>query len=156
MEAGPMRLKARRLSLSEMDDAALVHRAAFDERLPWLSGRHTPTEDREFFRCHVFETCEVWGRFDASHLLGFVAFHEGWIDQLYVLPRCQGRGIGSELLDTVEQHGPWWRLWTFRRNEAARRFYENRGFSAIRQTDGSANDEREPDVLYEWRRPPIV
>jgi putative acetyltransferase len=32
-----------RLALEDMDAAARVHRAAFDDRLPWLSGLHTPT-----------------------------------------------------------------------------------------------------------------
>jgi hypothetical protein len=42
------------------------------------------------------------------------------------------------------------RLWTFRRNEDARRFYERLGFCVVELTDGSGNEEREPDVLYAW------
>jgi hypothetical protein len=34
-------------------------------------------------------------------------------------------------------------------NAGARRFYERHGFSAIEFTDGSANEERCPDVLFE-------
>ena len=51
----------RRLSRDEMDQAALVHRASFDERLPRLAGLHTPSEDRAFYRDQVFARCEVWG-----------------------------------------------------------------------------------------------
>ena len=51
----------RRLALSEMDDAARVDRSAFDERLPWLTGLHTPDEDRRFYREQRFTACEVWG-----------------------------------------------------------------------------------------------
>src|SRR5215475_14153407 len=40
----------RKLELADMDVAAQVHRLAFDEALPWLTGRHTPQEDRWFFR----------------------------------------------------------------------------------------------------------
>jgi hypothetical protein len=43
-------------------------------------------------------------------------------------------------------------LWTFQRNALARRFYEKEGFVAVRETDGSGNEEREPDVLYLWKR----
>jgi hypothetical protein len=43
-------------------------------------------------------------------------------------------------------------LWTFQRNAPARRFYEKEGFVAVRETDGSGNEEREPDVLYLWKR----
>jgi hypothetical protein len=39
-------------------------------------------------------------------------------------------------------------LWTFQCNVRARRFYEARGFVASGFTDGSRNEENEPDVLY--------
>src|SRR5215472_8623050 len=64
----------RRLSHDEMDQAAVIHRKAFDERLPWLSGHHTPDEDRTFFRESVFGNCEVWGAFVDDGLIGFPAF----------------------------------------------------------------------------------
>lgn len=34
-----------------------------------------------------------------------------------------------------------------------RLFYKHRGFIAPEQTDGSGNEEREPDILYRWQRP---
>jgi putative acetyltransferase len=43
-------------------------------------------------------------------------------------------------------------LWTFQRNAKARRFYENRGFALVRETDGADNMEKEPDALYRWAR----
>jgi hypothetical protein len=33
---------------------------------------------------------------------------------------------------------------------SARRCYEARGFVLVRETDGTANEEREPDALYLW------
>jgi hypothetical protein len=42
-------------------------------------------------------------------------------------------------------------LWTFQRNTAARRFYGRLGFVAVEQTDGSRNEEDEPDVRYRWQ-----
>lgn len=32
----------------------------------------------------------------------------------------------------------------------ARSFYESYGFRLVRTTEGSGNEEREPDALYEW------
>jgi hypothetical protein len=34
----------------------------------------------------------------------------------------------------------------------ARRFYERRGFVLTEETDGSRNEEREPDARYVWSR----
>ncbi len=145
---------SRRLSLAEMDDAARIHRIAFDERLPWLAGLHTPDEDRAFYRERIFPRCEVWGAAaEGGDIVGIIAFRDGWIDQLYVLPQHQGRGAGGALLAVAQAAWPALQLYTFQRNAAARRFYERRGFVAAREGDGSANEEREPDVLYRWERP---
>jgi len=136
-----------------MAEAALVHRAAFEERLPWLAGLHTPAEDLGYFRDIVFAECAVWGAWEGGKLAGFVAFRDGWIDQLYVAPERQSQGAGSALLDVACQDQSAVRLWTFQRNARARAFYERRGFVAIEETDGARHHEREPDVLYEWRAP---
>jgi GNAT superfamily N-acetyltransferase len=142
----------RRLELVDMDAAALVFRTAFDHTLPSLAGLHTPKEDQWFFRERVFWTCEVWGAFDGTAMIGMIAFRESWIDQLYVLPTAQGRGVGTALLQVAQRSFDHLRLWTFQRNARARRFYEARGFALIQKTDGAGNEEKEPDALYRWAR----
>lgn len=142
----------RQLKLDDMDAAARVVRTAFDQALPSLAGLHTPEEDQWFFRERVFETCEVWGAFDGAAMRGIIAFREGWIDQLYVLPTAQRRGVGKDLLQVAQKAFDRLQLWTFQRNAPARRFYEARGFALIQQTDGARNEEKEPDALYLWTR----
>jgi GNAT superfamily N-acetyltransferase len=142
----------RQLKLEDMDAAAGVVRTAFDQALPSLAGLHTPQEDQWFFRERVFETCEVWGAFDGAAMRGIIAFREGWIDQLYVLPEAQRRGVGKDLLQVAQNAFGRLQLWTFQRNAPARRFYEARGFALIQQTDGARNEENEPDALYLWTR----
>src|SRR5262249_21178656 len=134
----------------DMDQVAVVHRRAFDERLPWLAGRHTPAEDRAFFRDRVFVDCSVWGAID-TEMVGFIAFRPGWIDHLYVLPHRQSQGAGTMLLQIATSVHDSLQLWTFQRNALARRFYERHGFVALKETDGSRNEERAPDVLYRWQ-----
>jgi GNAT superfamily N-acetyltransferase len=142
----------RRLELVDMDTAARVLRTAFDQALPWLAGLHTPEEDQWFFRERLFKTCEVWGDFDGAAMIGVIAFREDWIDQLYVLPTAQGRGGGTRLLQVAQNSFDRLRLWTFQRNIRARRFYEARGFALVEETDGTRNEEKEPDALYLWTR----
>ena len=144
------RVQLRRLGLDDLEGAAFVHRTSFDERLPWLVGLHTPSEDRWFYRERVFPECTLWGAIESDALVGIIAFREDWIDQLYILPNAQGRGLGTSLLDLAKRQAQSLSLWTFQRNTAARRFYERRGFVVIEETDGSGNEEREPDVLYRW------
>lgn len=142
----------RQLALADMDAAARVHRIAFDHALPWLTGLHTPEEDRWFYRERMSRTCTLWGAFDRDTMTGVIAFHDDWIEQLYVLPEAQGQGVGTELLDVAKHSSDRLRLWTFQRNARARRFYEARGFVLAEQTDGARNEEKEPDARYLWTR----
>jgi putative acetyltransferase len=140
----------RQLEMDDMDRVAAVHRLSFDQALPTLAGLHTPDEDRWFFRERMFATCQLWGYFDDKGLVGFIAFREGWIDQLYVLPSAQGRGVGTALLQVAQTRLGRLSLWTFQRNKSARRFYEKHGFILVKETDGTGNEEREPDAMYSW------
>jgi putative acetyltransferase len=85
-------------------------------------------------------------------MIGIIAFRADWIDQLYVLPRAQRRGVGTQLLQIAQTRFPRLQLWTFQRNAPARRFYERRGFVLVEETDGAGNEEKEPDALYLWTR----
>ena len=73
------------------------------------------------------------------------------MEQLYVDPAAQGRGIGAALLDLAKARNPGGlQLWTFQINAGARRFYAREGFVEVERTDGAANEEREPDIRLTW------
>jgi putative acetyltransferase len=100
----------------------------------------------------MFPTCQLWGSFSDRELVGFIALREDWIDQLYILPTWQGRHIGTTLLNIAQRRFDRLSLWTFQRNQTARKFYEKHGFRLVVETDGSRNEDNEPDVMYSWRR----
>ena len=128
--------------------AALFRRSSGG--LAFLPTLHTPDEDHEFFGA-VVEQQEVWVWEEASRILGFAALGDAMLNHLYVEPVEQARGIGTALLAHAKlRRDQGFRLWTFQRNANACRFYESRGFSIVEMTDGAGNEEREPDVLYEW------
>jgi ribosomal protein S18 acetylase RimI-like enzyme len=103
----------RRLSIDDMDAAAGVHRTAFDQAMPTLAGLHTAEEDLFFFRERMFPSCQLWGRFDGAQMLGMIAFRQDWVDQLYVVPWAQRKGLGTELLQVAQQAFACLHLWTF-------------------------------------------
>ena len=89
-------------------------------------------------------------------VVGFVSVSPArdcsWITHLYLHPGWIGRGIGTRLLELAMTGLPSpIRLYTFQENRRARTFYERRGFHAVKLSDGSGNEEKCPDVLYEWR-----
>ena len=61
----------RRLRPADMDAAAAVYRISYDERLPWLAGRHTPEEDKAFFRTRIIlDRLEVKGLIERKEYEG--------------------------------------------------------------------------------------
>jgi GNAT superfamily N-acetyltransferase len=89
-----------------------------------------------------------------SRIVGVLATSQGetasWVDQLYVLPGFEGRGIGAVLLQHAHERLTYpIRLYTFQQNVRARSFYERHGYNAVAFSDGQNNEERCPDVLYE-------
>ena len=90
----------------------------------------------------------VWVAEIGSEVVGYIGFHEGWIDHLYIDPDHQGKGLGSALLAQALKDGGERRLWTFQQNARARAFYEQCGFRAEAFTDGQGNEEKTPDVRY--------
>jgi ribosomal protein S18 acetylase RimI-like enzyme len=141
----------RQAEIGDAEAVARLFRTVRRACLPYLPELHTADEDLGFFRDHVFADCEVWVP-QADAIDGFVAFRTGWVEHLYVHPARQHRGLGKALLArAMKTHAPL-RLWVFQRNIAAIRFYRAHGFREIEHTDGSRNEEREPDLLMEWRR----
>jgi putative acetyltransferase len=141
------------LRLAAADDAsaiAILLRTTFRISLPFLPELHTAEEDLGFIRRKVLTEDTVWVAEVAGAVAGFIAFRDGWIDHLYVHPDRQGGGLGPALLDKALEDGMPRQLWTFQQNARARRFYEARGFRAIRFTEGEDNEEKTPDVLYLW------
>ena len=129
---------------------AILLRTTFRVSLPFLPELHSAEEDLWFIRRKVLTEDTVWVAEVAGAVRGFVAFRDGWIDHLYIHPDHQGGGLGPALLAKALEDRTPRQLWTFQQNARARRFYEARGFRAVRFTDGADNEEKTPDVLYLW------
>jgi len=130
----------------------LASRQAF---LPYAPLAHSSSEVRRWVSETLMVTRTVWVDEDQGRITGFAAWTQreglGWIDQIYVVPGGTSKGVGARLLAQAlaDLRHPV-RLYTFQANEGARRFYERHGFRAIAFGDGSQNEERCPDILYEY------
>ena len=67
-------------------------------------------------------------------------------------PGRQRQDIGKALLGRATKAYALLPLWMLQKSAAAIRFYLAQGFREIERTEGSRNEEREPDVLFEWVR----
>ena len=113
---------------------------------------HTDEEVRGWIRERLIPDHETWVAVDGDRVVAMLALAPGWIEQLYVTPDRLRQGLGSRLVEIAKTRQPdGLQLWTFQVNERARSFYEREGFLAVEMTDGSGNQERQPDVRYEWK-----
>jgi ribosomal protein S18 acetylase RimI-like enzyme len=142
----------RRATIEDLPDIAKIHRLAFFGAMPQMPVLHTPMEDLDFYSTAVFPHSDIWLAELSDMVVGFIAFHPGWVDHLYVHPDCQRRGLGSRLLGVAQIACPSLRLWTFQCNLSACCFYEKSGFRIERETDGARNEEKQPDFLLFWER----
>jgi GNAT superfamily N-acetyltransferase len=118
--------------------------------LTFLPVLHTHEQNETYFG-GVLETQEVWVHEDGGTLQGFITI-SGMVDHLYVEPAAFGTGVADALFEHATRRRPdGFTFWVFQQNARARRFYERHGCRAIEFTDGAHNEERAPDVLYEWR-----
>jgi len=127
-----------------------VHLAA-RASMTYLPVLHTPAETRAWVASVLFGTCALEVAEGPKGVMGYAALRGAHLEHLYVDPSSQGLGVGSRLLEWAMAASPdGLDLWVFERNVRATAFYEARGFTVVRRTDGSGNEERQPDLLMAW------
>jgi len=156
--ASPISVSLREATPADAERVAEVMLASRKAFLAFAPSLHSDEEVRAWVRDVLLPSEEVTVAIVESRMVGVLAVKraEGmsWLTQLYLHPSYVAQGIGSKLLAHAIATAPFpIRLYTFQQNAGARRFYERNGFVPIQFTDGSANEERCPDVLYELASP---
>jgi GNAT superfamily N-acetyltransferase len=148
-------LSLRPAEPKDADAIADVFIAARKASMPFLPDLPGDAEIRAWIRDVMLGFDEVWVAAAGDRIDGFLALNGDVLEHIYVAPRLHGGGVGSALLAKAKQLRPeGFRLWVFQRNVQARGFYEARGLRLVETTDGSGNQEKEPDAMYEWKPAP--
>ena len=130
---------------------AHVHIAARRAAMPWLPEVHHAHEVQVYFS-KLLDSQECWVAEIEGEVVGFSVLKDGWLDHLYVAPKSQNLGVGTQLLELAKSRSPArLELWAFQGNHRARGFYAKHGFVEVEWTDGSSNEEKTPDVRLIWR-----
>lgn len=125
--------------------------------MPWLAVVHPLTEDIDWVQSILLPQHAVivarTSRDRTGEIIGVLATSPGWLDQLYVHPLHQDKGVGRALIEYAKaQSSGQLQLWMFSRNTRARTFYERHGFEVEEETDGPGNEEKEPDTRLRLKR----
>lgn len=136
----------------DFEALTLLWRRAREQAFPEFQRTkgHTFEEDRAYFRDVILVNNDVWVAEVNAKPAAFMAIAGDFIDQLYVDPAYQRRGLGKALLDHAKSTstGHLW-LYTLQVNANGRAFYERNGFRAVK-LGVSPPPESEPDVEYHW------
>lgn len=133
-------------ALAEVHLSARAHAGAY-----FPPAAHTDDEVRAWVAGWDLAAHDVHVAVLGDRVVGYTRATATWLDDLYVLPEAQGRGVGRALLGRVlTLHPDGIGLWVFESNLPAREFYARHGFVALERTDGSANEERAPDIRLVW------
>ena len=131
--------------------------------LPRIADIHSDESIRHWVVEHIMKEHEIWVGVDGhDRLVGMLGLGppdptandtiHAWIQYLYLDPSVIGLGLGAQFIELAkERFTEGLQLWAFQVNEAAQRFYARHGFVEVERTDGSGNDEQEPDVRMTWR-----
>lgn len=142
----------RRAVDADADAAADVWLRSFAAALPTVVRPRSDDEVRQYFRDVLVPLRETWVAEAAGAVVGVMVLEGELLSQLYLDPGWRGRGVGDRFVALAKERSPrGLTLWAFQVNKPAHRFYERHGFVAVEFTDGSGNEEGEPDVRYVWR-----
>jgi putative acetyltransferase len=135
----------RRATEDDVEEVVAIFEPSF-ALLDFLPQLHTHEDNVGFFGRLIGEG-ECWLADN-----GFALLKDDCLWALYVHPDAIGTGVGHALFEHAKTRRPdgFW-FWVFQANDRARRFYEAHGSVAVEFTDGAGNDEKTPDVRYEWR-----
>ena len=145
-------LRLRPYAPGDFDETVAVWRASKRAAFPYVEAqqRWTLEDDAGHFRRVISVEYEIWLAEADGRIVGLLARRDDFIDQLFVHPDRQRRGVGTALLRKAVELSPGGlRLFTFQRNQPARSFYEKYGFRAVK-FGASPPPENEPDVEYRW------
>jgi GNAT superfamily N-acetyltransferase len=145
-------VRTRPIAEHDYDAVVDVYLTSRATAMPWVAWAHGEAAVRRWFKASLLPAATSWIAERGGAVVGFVCVEDGVVSQLYVHPSHARDGIGRALLSLAKDNArDGLTLRCFARNSGARAFYAANGFIAVDESDGSANEEKEPDVTFVWR-----
>lgn len=144
----------RPFASGDLEPVVEPRRRAWSQTFPDVQHPHRPEQWLTRLRDKIAPRQAVWLALHgagAEAILGFVSLvvADGYLDQLFVDPGAQGRGVGAALIKKAKELAPGGiSLHTLQRNSPPRAFYERHGFRSAEIGVNPVNGL--PNVWYRW------
>lgn len=146
-------LTIRRAEAGDLDPLVALWERSRRSAMPELEERiaYSHDENLAHFRDVIMRESRVWAALSGDVPIALLVMNDSLIEQLYVDPSWQRRGVGQALLAQARAESPQGlSLHTHQANHMARAFYEKNGFAPV-AFGRSPPPESEPDITYVWR-----
>jgi GNAT superfamily N-acetyltransferase len=136
----------------DTDTMASIFLEARAASMAYVPTLYSQAEIRDWIANELMASCKVIVACIDRAVVGFTVRRSDWLEQLYIRPDKQGRGIGALLVEQAKRaSGGTLRLHVFQQNLRARQFYARHGFKVECLRDKSQNEEQVPDMVCLWR-----
>lgn len=120
----------RTLRTEELDKAVSIWYSASIKAHDFIPEEYWSSQ-KQNMRDLYLPNCESWVYEADSLILGFVSYYEGGIPAIFVDPKSQSQGIGTQLLDHLKNNYSKLTLTVYAENEKTHQFYIHQDFSDV-------------------------
>lgn len=117
----------RTLRSDDLDKAVSIWFAASIKAHDFISEEFWSSQ-KQNMRDLYLPNCESWVYESEGDILGFISYYEGDIPAIFVDPKSQSNGVGTQLLNHIKDKYSTLTLTVYAENERTHQFYLHHGF----------------------------
>ena len=123
----------REMEAKDLDKAVSIWYLASVQAHGFVSETYWASQKQDM-RYRYLPHCESWVYEEKGEILGFISYKDTCMPAIFVAPEAQSKGIGSQLLNLLQQRYPRLNLTVYAENEKTHEFYIRHGFIDLKKS----------------------
>lgn len=122
----------RKLEPSEIDETVALWYSVSIQAHDFISAEYWEANKTAMAETHL-PNSDTYVFIENDTIGGFVSMVDSFLAAIFVDTNLQGKGIGKQLLDYVKQEHETIELNVYQKNSSSIRFYQNQGFTLLKE-----------------------